>query len=116
MFSNHLDVGFNQRSWADHHAAEGDAACDGLYSPDGERCDPLAANVTSEYFNVFLPRAAKMADVARQTGGDRYIYMTQPWIVDLFLDCHVRVGKSKYGSSENKHARPFQFNVTFYSH
>ena len=86
MFSNHLDVGFNERSWADHHAAEGDAACDGLYSPDGERCDPLAANVTSEYFNVYFPRAAQMADAARHTG-DRYTYMTHPWIVALFLDC-----------------------------
>ena len=87
VFSNHLDVGFNERSWADHNAPEGDAACDGLYSPDGERCDPLAANVTSEYFNTYLPRAAKMAEAARQAGGDHYTYMTHPWIVDLFLDC-----------------------------
>jgi hypothetical protein len=41
-------VGFNDRSWNDGDAPEGDARCDGLYSPDGERCLPLAANVTSE--------------------------------------------------------------------
>ena len=34
----------------------------------------------------FLPRAAAMADAAR-ANGTRYIYMTQPWIVALFLDC-----------------------------
>eukprot|EP01050_Picozoa_sp_SAG11_P028825 SAG11_NODE_7867_length_1086_cov_1.507599_1_plen_243_part_00 len=116
VFSNHLDVGFNERSWNDQHAAEGNARCEGLYSPNGERCMPLAANVTSEYFNVrrqdsaksllsilwvsvhgasiifsdpqvYFPRAAAMADAARAQGSDRYIYMAQPWVVALFLDC-----------------------------
>lgn len=86
VFSNHLDVGFNERSWNDHHANEGDAACDSLYSPDGERCQPLAANVTSEYFNVFFPRAVSMSDASRRSGM-RYTFMVQPWIVALFLDC-----------------------------
>ena len=85
VFSNHLDVGFNERSWND--GTGGPERCEGLFSPNGERCMPLAANVTSEYFNVFFPRAAAMADAARAAGGDRYIYMAQPWIVALFLDC-----------------------------
>ena len=89
VFSNHLDVGFNHRSWHDNDAPEGDAACDGLYSPDGERCLPLAANVTSEYFNVYFPRAASMSDAARKSGGDPYVYMAQPWVVALFLDCEA---------------------------
>lgn len=63
VYSNHLDVGFNDRSWND-----GPEKCDGLLSPDGEPCLPLAANVTSENFNVFLPRAAAMADAARGNG------------------------------------------------
>ena len=83
VFSNHLDVGFNERSWNDGDNED----CRGLFSPDGDRCMPLAANVTSEYFNVYFPRAAAIADKARATGGDRYIYMAQPWVVALFLDC-----------------------------
>ena len=85
VFSNHLDVGFNERSWND--GTGGPERCEGLVSPNGERCMPLAANVTSEYFNVFFPRAAAMADAARAAGADRYIYMAQPWVVALFLDC-----------------------------
>ena len=85
VFSNHLDVGFNERSWND--GTGGPERCEGLVSPNGERCMPLAANVTSEYFNVFFPRAAAMADAARAAGGDRYIYMAQPWVIALFLDC-----------------------------
>ena len=50
VFSNHLDIGFNDRSWN-----IGDESCDGLFSPDGEPCLPLAANVTSENFNVSRP-------------------------------------------------------------
>jgi hypothetical protein len=87
VFSNHLDVGFNERSWNDQDAVEGNAQCEGLFSPDGERCMPLAANVTSEYFNVYFPRAASISDAARAKGTDRYIYMAQPWVVALFLDC-----------------------------
>ena len=83
VFSNHLDVGFNERSWNMSPSER----CEGLFSPDGERCMPLAANVTSEYFNVYFPRAAAMADAARAKGGDRYIYMAQPWVIALFLDC-----------------------------
>jgi|EP01049_Picozoa_sp_SAG25_P012713 hypothetical protein len=30
-----------------------------------------------------------MADAARRRGGDRYIYMAQPWVVALFLDCEA---------------------------
>ena len=86
VFSNHLDVGFNERSWSDGFNTGGER-CEGLLSPDGERCMPLAANVTSEYFNVYFPRAAAMADAARAAGGDRYIYMAQPWVIALFLDC-----------------------------
>ena len=51
VFSNHLDVGFNERSWNMSPSER----CDGLFSPDGARCMPLAANVTSEYFNVYGP-------------------------------------------------------------
>jgi hypothetical protein len=83
VFSNHLDVGFNERSWNMSPSER----CEGLFSPDGERCMPLAANVTSEYFNVYFPRAAAMASAARARGGDRYIYMAQPWVISLFLDC-----------------------------
>ena len=93
VFSNHLDVGFNERSWNDEgNGATGQGPgssprCEGLFAPDGERCNPLAANVTSEYFNTYFPLAATMADAARAAGGDRYIYMAQPWVIALFLDC-----------------------------
>ena len=76
VYSNHLDVGFNERSWNPSPSAEGKAACEGLFSDDGQRCDPLAANVTSEYFNTYFPLAVEMAASYRRRGL-RYSWMAQ---------------------------------------
>lgn len=89
VHSNHLDVGFNQRSWNDDPEHGGGSRCNGsAYSPSGLRCDPLAYRVINENFNVYFPRAAAMAAKFRQLGrNESFSYMTHSWLVSLFLDC-----------------------------
>ena len=79
VFSNHLDIGFNDRSWN-----IGDESCDGPFSPDGEPCLPLAANVTSENFNVSRPgcRTWAISWERRQKELDSVLHrckQTTPW-------------------------------------
>ena len=88
VFSNHLDVGFNVRAWCD--------GPDGCVSPEDSKtglpCRPWAYWVLNENINVFLPRAIETANAMRllppaNATRDRYIYMSQPWVVSFFLDC-----------------------------
>jgi len=65
VFSNHLDVGF-----------------------DGIPNLGYSINVINTYFDVYFPRAITTANQMRQKHtGDRYIWLTQSWLVSLYLDC-----------------------------
>ncbi|KAI8471932.1 MAG: hypothetical protein J3K34DRAFT_520136 [Monoraphidium minutum] len=74
VFGNHLDVGF----WLE------------------ERGTGLDSAVLSAYFNEFLPRAALLADLVRVMGawdpGQRYVYTTHAWLLDMFLHCPPGLG------------------------
>ncbi len=70
VFSNHLDVGF-----------------DGI--------DPIlgfSRNVVNRYFDVYFPRAIETANAMRALGTDRFIWMTQSWLVSFYLDCPPGMG------------------------
>ncbi len=49
---------------------------------------PHAYHVINRYFDVYFPLAASLGDKFRALGGtDKYIWMTQSWIISLFLNC-----------------------------
>jgi hypothetical protein len=60
---------------------------------------PFAYHVLNKYFNVYFPLAAELADRARASNAPKYIWMTQPWVIDLFLHCERAnvVAPKKYG-------------------
>ncbi|KJE93927.1 hypothetical protein CAOG_004643 [Capsaspora owczarzaki ATCC 30864] len=68
VYSNHLDVGF-----ADNEVGE----------------LGFAANVVNTYFTDWFPKAINTSDAMRALHGgkDRYIWLTQAWLVSLYLDC-----------------------------
>jgi hypothetical protein len=84
IHSNHLDVGFNQRSWND-----GLNRCNGsTHAVSGLTCDPFGYRVVNENFGVYYPRAAQMAKDFRAMGdNESFSYMTHSWLIELFLDC-----------------------------
>jgi hypothetical protein len=65
--------------------------------------EPFAYHIVNRYFDEFFPRAIALAEQGRQRNVS-YRYMTQSWLVSLFLDCdhagmlswpgsgHARVG------------------------
>lgn len=68
VFSNHVDIGF-------------DGIPPQLGSDD---------NVINKYFNEFFPRAIKTA--ANLSHVEPYIWMTQAWLISMFLDCPLGMG------------------------
>jgi len=70
IFSNHFDAGFG-----------------GIDPTPG-----LARNVIDKYFQEYFPKAVQTANLMRQAGRDRYIWMTQSWLVSLYLDCPTGMG------------------------
>ena len=98
VFSNHLDIGFNVRAWCD--------GPDGCVSPEDSKtglpCRPWAFWVLNENINTFLPRAVATADAMRALNatGDRYIYMTQPWVLSFFMDCGTNDGMKEWRNPE----------------
>ena len=65
IFSNHLDVGYVD----------------------------MALAVVNKYFDVYFARAARLAAELRAAGGaERFRWMTQSWLVALYLDCPADLG------------------------
>eukprot|EP01052_Picozoa_sp_SAG31_P040739 SAG31_NODE_5979_length_2228_cov_1.962424_2_plen_240_part_00 len=51
---------------------------------------PHAYHVVNRYFDAYFPLAASLGDQFRTNSGkDKYIWMTQSWIVSLFLNCET---------------------------
>jgi hypothetical protein len=48
--------------------------------------EPFAYHIVNRYFDEFFPRAIALAEQGRQRNVS-YRYMTQSWLVSLFLDC-----------------------------
>lgn len=68
IFSNHLDVGF-----------------DGINPTPG-----TDFNVINKYFTEFFPQAIDTSQTLAERGGrERLQWMTQSWLVSLFLDCPI---------------------------
>jgi hypothetical protein len=68
----------------------------------GLPCRPWAYWVLNENINTFLPRAVETADAMRLLGNstDRYIYMTQPWVLSFFMDCDTNSGMKEWRNAE----------------
>ena len=69
VFSHHLDVGLNE----------------------GVRyvgfCAGFATKIVQEYFDVFIPRAIRVAEELRDDDRHRFAYTIHPWIASLYVDC-----------------------------
>jgi hypothetical protein len=64
---------------------------------------PHAYHVINRYFTNYFPKAADLADKARAANAsDPYIWMTQTWIIDLFLNCKRSnyVSDPRYGNHQ----------------
>jgi hypothetical protein len=69
-FSHHLDVGLD------------------LPLKLTTDCVGFATKIVQRYFDVFIPRALKLADEMRaQDGTDRFRYQIHSWIASLYVDC-----------------------------
>ena len=73
IYMNHLDVGYNTNH----------------YYPGMKLLIPgYIVNVLNWYFQVYFPRAARLADELRDIrANETFIYTTHPWLVNLYLDC-----------------------------
>lgn len=88
--SNHFDGGCKIRGcqpdvpgWKDPIWPPGCATT--MHGP----AQPHAYHVLNRYFSQFFPFAASMGDKARAANtSDPYIWMTQTWVIDLFLNCN----------------------------
>ena len=122
--SNHFDAGCKihgcqpaatpalQRGWVDpiwrpvggpnlNHASA--PACATTMHGPGQ---PHAYHVLNRYFSNYFPAAAALGDQARALPGynpvdDAYQWMTQAWVVDLFLNCNRSnyVADARYGGA-----------------
>ena len=70
IFSNHVDVGFS--------------------TPNGHGF--LAANAIDIYMRTYFLAAVQTANEMRAAGADRFIWMTQSWLVSLYFDCPPNMG------------------------
>jgi hypothetical protein len=86
ILSNHLDAGFNVRAWCAHPNPCN--APNAPHDPSLLECRPWAYYVIQQNFDDFFPRAIAAANALRNTSSG-YSYMTQPWIVDFYLDCEA---------------------------
>jgi hypothetical protein len=88
VFSNHLDVGYNGIS----PQVRGRLPASPLRS--AYSISPqvgFIANVVNRYVDVFFPLAIETADALRGTS-DPYTWMTQSWLVSMYLDCPPGLG------------------------
>ena len=69
-FSHHLDVGLD------------------LPLKLTANCVGFATTIVQRYFDVFIPRAIRLADEMRaRESGDRFKYQIHPWIGSLYTEC-----------------------------
>ncbi|KAL0047364.1 hypothetical protein WJX82_001496 [Trebouxia sp. C0006] len=106
IFSNHLDVGF-----------------DGINPTPG-----TDFNVINKYFTEFFPQAIATSQTLAERGGrERLQWMTQSWLVSLFLDCPIGMDLHCPGKAEVEafkaavyrrdiywHALPFNGQLEFF--
>ncbi len=54
----------------------------------------FSVNVVNRYFDVYFPRAIATSQAMRanMSSSDRYIWMTQSWLVSYYLDCPPGMG------------------------
>ena len=78
VFSNHVDVGYTDL--VDSDGAERDLAAG------------VAPSVVAEYFSSYFPRAAAVGAALRAARNESLQWMTQSWLVNLFLDCPAGLG------------------------
>jgi hypothetical protein len=87
VFSNHFDGGCKIRGCNNVSTVEDFMWPIGCATTMHGPGQPHAYHVINRYFDAFFPLAASIADKYRASGTDRYVYMTQSWIVSLYLNC-----------------------------
>ena len=75
VWSNHFDAGFDDTSWFMQNCSS--RLCTGT---------PFAHAVLQNYFDKYIPEAMAKA-AAYASRGEKYRWMTQQWVLDLFFDC-----------------------------
>eukprot|EP00947_MAST-08B_sp_MAST-8B-sp1_P006578 g6578.t1 len=110
VLSSHFDAGCKTPGCAKEHltasepdrcAKVGAGNAHGATDPTGTG-EPWAYHIVNRYFDVFFPRAVALAAAGRRNK-TRYTYMTQSWLVSLYLDCPNAGMRSWPGSG---HAAP----------
>lgn len=69
LFTHHLDVGLD------------------IQLKLTEDCVGFATKIVQRYFDIFIPRAIRLAQQQRSRGGPRFAYTMHPWILSLYVDC-----------------------------
>ena len=97
VFSNHLDVGFDgidpilgyARNVVNIYFVE--VGPNSLWRvPTLVSCSSFSLSLS--LLSQYIPRAIHTAEQMRKLGADRYIWMTQSWIISLYLDCPPHMG------------------------
>jgi hypothetical protein len=105
VFSNHFDAGCKTPG-CNNVSTEPDfmwpIGCATTMHGPGQ---PHAYHIINRYFDEFFPLAAQLGDEWRAGAGpsknDSYIWMTQSWIVSLFLNCEDAHYNAWDGSGRN---------------
>jgi hypothetical protein len=107
VLSSHFDAGCKTPGCGVVHEGEpnkcakvGAGNAHGATDPFGTG-EPWAYHIVNRYFDEFIPKAIDLAEQGRRAGV-KYTYMTQSWVLSLYLDC-ARAGMRSWPGSG--HAR-----------
>ena len=79
IWSNHFDAGFDDISWFYQPLS---------HWPQNAGGSPFAYRVLQNYFSTYFPAAVARAAHFRSIN-QTYAWMTQEWIINLYLDCEA---------------------------
>ena len=88
IISNHFDAGYTDLTASSSAASDFADIFMRQNNITGRPSDAtISAGVINTYFHTFFPRAARLGAQLRAKGQEPLAWMTQSWLVDLFLDC-----------------------------
>ena len=109
VVGSHFDAGCKTPGCGElRHGEPNRCAATSMHWPNnpGAKGEPFAYHIVNRYLDEFLLRAAELGAQGPLPSGPGYSYVTQAWVLDLFLNCDGPTGIAAWPGSGSESGTP----------